>query len=328
MMAHDDSPRTPPGWESYAGTLIRIAGADGRALAWLAPEYGANCVAFMVRADEGWLSVLHDDGPEALATRPSRFGCAVLFPFPGHMMDFRYHWQGRTLTIPRRGSTAPSFAHGFAHTHPWQVIDVAPDRVTVAFSTADALAPDQRAGYPFDVRLTETVSLAGATLRITLAATNEGADAAPVGIGLHPYFAASALGGDRTRVRVELPGRKEHVQSHSVPTGEKRPVASPLVAVPPLGETANVARTEMGPDARATLSDPTGARTVALTFIEGVRDAVYFAPAEQPSISIEPHTCAPGAASQPEGDPDGLVPLAPGATRVMIVEVTSQAADS
>ena len=246
-MAHDDSPRTPPGWEAYAGMLIRLAGADGRALAWLAPEYGANCVAFMVRADDAWLSVLHDDGPEALAARPSRFGCAILFPFPGHMMDFRYHWQGTTLTIPRRGSTAPSFTHGFAHTHPWQVIDVAPDRVTVAFSTADALVPDQRAGYPFDVRLTETVSIAGDTLRISLAATNEGADAAPVGIGLHPYFAAAPLGGDRTRVRVELPGQKEHVQSHSVPTGEKRPVVSPWVAVPPLGETANVARTDLGP---------------------------------------------------------------------------------
>jgi aldose 1-epimerase len=326
-MVHDDSPRTPPGWEGYTGGLIRLANADASALAWLAPEYGANCVAFMVRDGDAWLSVLHDDGPEALAARPSRFGCPILFPFPGHMMDFRYHWQGRTLTIPRRGSTAPSFTHGFAHTHVWQVTHVAPDRVTVTFSTADGLAPDQRAGYPFDIRLVETVSLAGDdTLRISVAATNEGADAAPVGIGLHPYFAATALGGDRTRVRVTLPGREEHLQQRSVPTGEKRPVVSPRVAVPPLGETANVARTDLGPDARATLSDPTGARTLALTFIEGVRDVVYFAPAEQPSISVEPHTCAPGAASQPDGDPDGLVPLAPGATRTMTVEIALRVA--
>jgi aldose 1-epimerase len=320
-MADDDSPRTPPGWDADSGALIRLASADGRALAWLAPEYGANCVAFMVRAGDAWLSVLHDDGPAALASRPSRFGCAVLFPFPGHMMDFRYHWQGKTRTIPRRGSTAPSFTHGFAHTHPWQVADVAPDRAVALFSTADALAPDQRAGYPFDVCLSQTVSLAGDTLRISLVATNEGVDAAPVGVGLHPYFAVSALGGDRTRVRVEIPGQEEHIQQRSVPTGEKRPVVSPLVAVPPLGETANVARTDMPPGSRATLSDPTGARTLALTFIDGVRDVVYFAPAEQPSISIEPHTCAPGAASQPEGDPDGLVPLAPGATRTMTVAI-------
>ncbi len=144
--------------------------ADGRTLAWLAPEYGANCVAFMVRADDAWVSVLHNDGPEALAERPSRFGCAVLFPFPGHTMDFRYHWQGKELTIPRRGSTAPSFGHGFAHTHPWQVTEsrrIASSRLS---PPTDALAPDQRAGYPFDIRLTQTVSLARGRLRIQYAA--------------------------------------------------------------------------------------------------------------------------------------------------------------
>ena len=319
-MTPDDSPRTPPGWEAYVGVLVRLASADGRALAWLAPEYGANCVAFMVRADDAWVSVLHDDGPEALAERPSRFGCAVLFPFPGHMMDFRYQWQGKTLTIPRRGSTAPSFGHGFAHTYPWQMTDVAPDRATATFSTA-ALADDQRAGYPFAIRLMETVSLAGDTLRIHMQAINEGTDTAPVGIGLHPYFAASALGGDRTRVQAELPGQWEHIQSHSVPTDEKIPVISPQVAAPPLGETANVARTDLVPGSYATLSDPISGRTIAFTFVEGVRDVVFFAPADQPSLSIEPHTCAPGAASQPEGHPDGLVPLLPGATLTMTVEI-------
>ena len=325
-MAEDDSPRTPPGWENDGDALIRIASADGRAVAWLMPERGANCVAFMVRVGGAWLDVLHNIGPAALAERPSRFGCPILFPFPGHMMDFRYHWQGRTLTIPRRGSTAPSFTHGFAHTHAWRVADVALDRATVTFSTADDLDPDQRAGYPFDVHLTDTVSVHGETLRMHLSATNEGADVAPVGIGLHPYFAVAALGGDRTRVRVALPGRQEHIQSRSVPTGEKVPVGDPYVTVPPMGETANVARTDLAPESRATLTDPTGARTIALTCITGVRDVVYFTPADQPSISIEPHTCAPGAASQPEGRPDGLVPLAPGATLVMTVEITLRAA--
>lgn len=327
-MAHDESPRTPPGWEAYAGKLIRLADADARTLAWLAPEYGANCVAFMVRDDDAWLSVLHNDGPAALAERPSRFGCAVLFPFPGHTMDFRYHWQGKEFTIPRRGSTAPSFGHGFAHTHPWQVTAVAPDCVIATISTTDALAPDQRTGFPFDIRLTQTVSIARGRLRISLSARNEGTEAAPVGIGLHPYFAVAALGGERARLRIALPGQSEHIQAGSVPTGEKRLVTSARVIAPPMGETANVARTALGLDARATLADPTGARTIEFDFIEGVRDVVFFAPADQPSISVEPHTCAPGAASQPEGHPDGLMPLAAGATRTMIVAITLRTGDS
>lgn len=321
-MVQQETPLMPPGWETFSGALIRLANADASALAWLAPDYGANCVAFMVRSGDAWAPVFHNDGPGSLSERPSRFGCPVLFPFPGHMMNFQYRWQGKTLTIPRRGSTAPSFTHGFAHTHAWHVTDASQDRVIATFSTDDALAPDERAGYPFAVRLTESVSLTRYALRISVRATNEGAQDAPVGIGLHPYFAAAALGGDRTRVRVELPGRTEHHLTRSVPTGEKRPVAASTVTVAPMGETANIARTDLPPDARATLTGATGARAITFAFIEGVRDVVYFAPADQPSISIEPHTCAPGAASQPEGHPDGLVPLAPGSSLTMTVEIT------
>lgn len=316
-----DTPRTPPGWEAHADTLIRLASADGSALAWFVPQYGANGVAFMVRAEEGWIPVLHNDGPDALAARPSRFGCPILFPFPGHMMAFQYQWGGETFAIPRRGSTAPSFTHGFAHTHAWQVTEVAPDRVTATFVTPDDLDPDQRAGYPFAIRLTQTGALVGKSLRISLRATNEGAVPAPVGLGMHPYFAVRAFGGDRTRVRVQLPGRQEHVLAASVPTGEKCPVTNAEVTVSPLGETDIVARTDLAPPSCAILSGGPHGYAVTFAFIEGVRDVVYFTPTDQPSISIEPHTCAPGAASQPEGHPDGLVPLDPGASRVMTVEI-------
>lgn len=321
-MRQDDSPQMPVGWEAYTGTLVRLTDPDGGAAAWIAPGYGANCVAFMVRAADGWADLLHNDGPQALAERPSGYGCPVLFPFPGHMRDFRYQWCGETLAIPRRGSTAPSFTHGFAHTHAWRVTERAPDRMTAIFATPDDLAPDQRAGYPFSVRLTQTVALAGNVLRITLHATNEGAHAAPVGLGLHPYFAVAALGGDRARVRVDIPGRLErHVRTPPGPASEKRPVATPTVAAPPMGETALIARTGLDRQARATLTGPPGGQTIALTFIEGVRDVVYFVPPDQPSISVEPRTCASSAASRPEGDPDSLVPLAPGAHLEMTVEI-------
>jgi aldose 1-epimerase len=320
-MAKSDAPRTPPGWEGFTGTLIRIANADESAVAWLVPEYGGNCAALMVRTDGEWVPLLHNIGPEALAERRTRFGFPILFPFPGHMIDFRYRWHGKTHEVPRRGSTAPSFTHGFAHTHAWQVTDVAPDRATLTFSTA-MLAPDQRAAYPFDIRVTETVSLSGDALRISLRATNEGTEAAPVGLGAHPYFAMDALGGDRTQVRVHLPGRLEHiVGTPPVPTGEKRPVTTPDFAVQTLGDAGLVARTDLEPHAVATLSGGRRGNSIAFAFIEGVRDVIYFTPLDQPSISIEPHTCAPGAASQPEGHPDGLVPLDPGARRTMTVEV-------
>ncbi len=321
-MGTAEIPETPPGWETYGNALIRLADPDGGAAAWIAPGYGANCVAFMVHAADDWMNLLHNDGPQALAERPSRYGCPVLFPFPGHMRDFRYAWRGETLIIPRRSSAAPSFTHGFAHTHAWRMTDVAPNRVTMSFSTSDDLAPDERTGYPFAVHLTQTMTLAGNTLRIELHATNEGARPAPVGLGLHPYFAVAALGGDRAQVQVNIPGRLErHLRTPADPASEKRPVTIPTVTAPPMGETALIARTALDRHARATLNGPSGDWAIALTFIEGVRDVVYFVPPDQPSLSVEPRSCASSATSRPEGDPDGLVPLAPGASIAMIVEI-------
>lgn len=320
-MSQSDAPGRPPGWEGFTGTLIRIANGSESAVAWLVPEYGGNCAAFMVCVDDTWLPLLHNIGPEALGERRSRFGAPILFPFPGHMIDFRYRWHGKLYDVPRRGSLAPSFTHGFAHTHAWQIAEVAPDHAILTFST-EMLAPDQRAAYPFDIRLTETASLSGNTLRISLRATNEGEVAAPVGIGMHPYFAMDALGGDRTQVRVHLPGTMEHVVgTPPIPTGEKRPVTAPDFAVRTLGDAGLVARTDLEPGQTATLTGGPQGNSIAFAFIAGVRDVVYFTPLDQPSISIEPHTCAPGAASQPEGHPDGLVPLDPGASRTMTVEI-------
>jgi galactose mutarotase-like enzyme len=54
--------------------------------------------------------------------------------------------------------------------------------------------------------------------------------------------------------------------------------------------------------------------TVTLTLDAGYRDLLLFAPPIQESISLEPQTHMPGGASLPEGHPDGLVGLAPGAT--------------
>ena len=324
-MAQDSSPLAPPaplGWEAVADTLIRLTNHDGDAIAWIAPQYGANCVAFVTYAHGKWVQVLHNEGHDALAARPSRFGCAVLFPFPGHMQDFRYHWQGEIFTIPRNGSTAAGFGHGFTHTRPWQVADVTTSRAMMTFSTHDALTADEHAGYPFDIRLTETVALVETRLRISLHAVNEGGNVAPVGLGLHPYFPVATLGGNRAQVAVRLPGREEHVLMPAIPTGEKRPVTSPSIAVPAMPDTAHVARTTLERHPYAALSGDSSGDTILFTFVEGVRDVMCFTPPDQPSISVEPLSCAPSAASQAEGHPDGLVPLAPGAGMTMTVEIS------
>jgi hypothetical protein len=51
------------------------------------------------------------------------------------------------------------------------------------------------------------------------------------------------------------------------------------------------------------------------------RDLLLFAPPVQKSISLEPQTHMPGLASLPEGHPEGLQGLAPGASLVAVARI-------
>jgi galactose mutarotase-like enzyme len=107
----------------------------------------------------------------------------------------------------------------------------------------------------------------------------------------------------------------------AIPSGERRTVVTREVVPPPLGETAVLVRTDLESGASAALQGSPGAARVTLRLDEGCRTVVFFASSAQPSISVEPQSVAPGAASQPEGHPLGLVGLAPGATTRLAVTV-------
>ncbi|MDP8923526.1 MAG: hypothetical protein M3O34_11695, partial [Chloroflexota bacterium] len=245
---------------------------------------------------------------------PSRFGVPILFPFPGHMRRGRYTWQGQSHLVPMANPDAPSFTHGFAHQRPWRVKKTGADTARGDFFTGSDLDPAQREGYPFDVSLVLDVRIEPRALVIALTAENQSPGSAPVAIGLHPYFGPEILGEDRTRVRVTLPGRSERVLTENppVPTGERRPPSEPI-AIVPFGQTMLVSRTDFDADRTAVLGAPDGAR-VMLEMDAGYRDILVYAPEMHNSLSLEPHTHAPGAASMPEGSPDGLQGLELGAT--------------
>ena len=78
-MQEKGAPVVPPGWEGAADRLIRIVDPSGEAIAWLVGDAGANCIAYAVRRCGGWVHVLDPGSPQALAERPTRFGCPVLF---------------------------------------------------------------------------------------------------------------------------------------------------------------------------------------------------------------------------------------------------------
>jgi len=308
------APGAPPGWEAVAGTLLTLDDPAGLARAWFAPDIGGNTVGFAVRTDRGWVHLIATEGPELQREKPTRFGVPVLFPFPGHTRDGVYHWQGTEYRLPGPLGATGTITHGFAHKHPWHVTAQEQDTVTARFATPANLPPDEQAAYPFHVTVTHTVRIVDGTLHLTLAATNEGDNAAPVGIALHPYFAVDVLGGKRDAVRVHLPGRTERVLEPPIPTGETRPAPPDDFAGAPVGAEDTRGRTGITAGEIATLTGPSGTGRISLTLTDGVRDILYFNPPWQSSISLEPHSLMPSAASFPEGHPDGLPALAPGAT--------------
>jgi aldose 1-epimerase len=319
-----DAPVAPPGWEGEANRLFRLTAHSGAAVAWVINEPGLNCIGYAVRQTDGWIQVLDPGSPQALAERPTRFGCPILFPFPGQVRGARYRWEGVEHTLRPNVPAQPGYGHGFAAHLPWQIEQVAADRIAATFlTTRDLPGGERAAGYPFAVQVRLSLHLGEQGLIITLAATNEGATAAPVGLGLHPYFAIGALGGDRAKVRVDLPGQYEHILADGVPTGERRAVEHAQVQLPPLGEMLHVPRTALGSDLTATLRGQAGGFQVALTFAEGVRDILLFAPPTENSVSVEPLSQPPGAASQPTGHADGLVGLAPGAMQRLAMAINA-----
>ncbi len=301
--------------------MLRLTDPGGAAIAWLAPEFGANCIGYAVRRAGGWAQILHAAGPQTLRESPTRFGLPILFPFPGHVRGSRYHWAGVEHQLPPNSLDGRGYVHGFAQFHPWRVERDGPAGLLAEFSTVTDLPDRAAAGYPFAIRLRLALHLAQGALTVRLTATNEGDEAAPVGLGLHPYFALDALGGDRTAVRAAIPGRSEHLLDGPIPTGARRAAADGPVALPPVGQSLLRARTDLGDGARATLAGPPGTARITLALTEGCRDLVLFAPPQQPSISLEPHSVAPGAASQPSRHPDGLVGLAPQATAYLSVTI-------
>jgi aldose 1-epimerase len=309
-----DAPPLPFGWIGDERQLVRLDAPDGSSVAWIAPALGANVVGFAVRGRNGWRHALFSQGAAQLAEMPSRFGVPILFPFPGHMRRGQYTWRGKTHFMPLANPNAPSFTHGFAQHRPWRVEKTGAATARGDLSTGSDLDPAQREGYPFDVSLVVDVRVEPRALVIGLTAENQSPDEAPVAFGLHPYFGPEILGTDRTLVKVTLPGRSERVLSSNppVPTGERRPPTEPIQIVP-FGQTMLVSRTDFGADRTAVLEAPDGAR-VLLEMDAGYRDILFYAPEMHNSVSLEPHTHAPGAASLPEGSPDGLQPLELGAT--------------
>jgi aldose 1-epimerase len=307
--------------------------------AWIAGGIGANCPRFVTEVAGKELEVIHlPDSLSSFRERPTYFGSAVLFPFPGRIRGGKFRFDNADIQVPINEPATGNAIHGCVAKQPWaELAASADDRGAEAtFAIGTERIPAMLDDFPFPFRLTMRARLSGGTLTFSFVAENSGQRPMPVGLGVHPYFPLP-LGGtgsvDDCEIRVDAPYFWE--QKDYMPVGRSLPVESSIDLRTPRSLRALASVGYGGPDrmvnfAHSQFSDergplPSGSgirwgvrnpkanRQVVVEGDAGFPASVTYIPPTREKVSFEPHSCLPNAFNlATEGKVAGQMTLGPG----------------
>jgi aldose 1-epimerase len=225
----------------------------------------------------------------------------VLAPWPNRLDGGRYEFDGRPGTAaidePERGNAI----HGLVRWLPW----------LVASRTDDAVALEcvlhPQPAYPWRLELGLEYRLVADGLEVVARATNASAEAAPFGIGFHPYL---TIGMPVDDVRLTIPAsRRLTTDERALPAGEEDVAGNEFdfTVGRPVGATrldtcfTGLARGSDG-RSRARLESTDGGRGVevwsdeAFGYLQAYTgDTLEPASRRRQAVAIEPMTCPPNA---------------------------------
>ncbi|CUS36529.1 aldose 1-epimerase [Candidatus Nitrospira nitrificans] len=245
----------------------------------------------------------------------------VLIPFPGRIGDGRYSFDGRRFELECNDKEGPNAIHGFVRSLPWHVRDANANRVTFEIHL-DAEAYAGR-GYPFSLAVEVGYDLGASGLTCTFAVQNVGQQAAPVGIGFHPYFTVGTTTIDEAEVRIPGAAYLEF-NERLIPTGKVLSVTGTpwdYRRFRKIGcQRFNHCYVQLERDAQGTatasLRDTVRNRIIDITMDHAFSSVVVYtgdaiADAPRAALAVEPMTCASDAFNHPGW---GLKRLVPGET--------------
>lgn len=245
----------------------------------------------------------------------------VLIPFPGRIGNGRYSFDGRQLQLECNDKEGPNAIHGFVRNLPWHVQEAHSHKVTFEIRLdADLYAAR---GYPFSLAVWVTYDLGASGLTCTFAVKNTGQQAAPVGVGFHPYFTVGTPLIDAAEV--QIPGTAYlEFNERLVPTGVILSVAGTPWDYRRFREIGrqrfNHCYVQLQRDAQGmamvSLRNTARDRAIDMTMDQAFSAVVVYtgdaiADAPRAALAIEPMTCASDAFNHPEW---GLKRLIPGET--------------
>ncbi len=242
----------------------------------------------------------------------------VLFPFPGRVAEGRYSFEGQALQLERNDKEGPNAIHGFVRTLPWKTHRV--DSNCASFEVRLNAESYGRRGYPFSLSLRVTYTLDRDGLSCAFAVQNVGGQAAPVGVGFHPYFTVGTSLVDEAEAKIPGAGYLEF-NERLAPTGT-------IVATAGTdwdyrhyrkigGQRFNHCYVQLERDAEgmaiASLRHIGSGRIIDIVMDRSFSAVVVYtgdaiADAPRRAFAIEPMTCATDALNHPEW---GLKRLAP-----------------
>jgi aldose 1-epimerase len=274
-----DDPRAPASaLELHAGAL-RLA---------LRPDLG-GCIAGLWLGD---VAVLRSTEPAALE-RSRLSGCYPLVPYSNRLGYRRFRWHGHEYTTQPNFDDSPHSVHGVGWLRPWTVVQADATQAELVYRHE----PDGH--WPFAFSARQLFTLGPQALHMTLSIRNEAAEAAPAGLGWHPYFPKRT----RSRLHAEVSARWESDPGTQLPTRR----------LPQSGIDADVAHLDFdhcfeGWQGMARLRD----EKLALRLSASLPYLVVFTPRQRDYWCVEPVSHVSNAVHMSDPAAHGLRTLMPG----------------
>ncbi len=160
----------------------------------LVPELGAAVAGLWL----GDVAVLRSTaGQELKSVREA--GSYPLVPFSNRIGHATLQWNGTSHPLVQNFQPEPHAIHGVGWQRPWVVLEADAQFALLSFEHR----PDP--AWPFAFDSSQAFRLGTNALELTLSVTNQSPQAAPFGLGWHPYFAKRA----RSRIAFDATGRWE-----------------------------------------------------------------------------------------------------------------------
>lgn len=279
--------------------MILLAAGDWECI--VRPEVG-GCLAALRR---GAIDILRP--MPAASSEPLDSACFPLVPFCNRIAESRFCFGDRCITLRPNHPPEPHALHGGGWHSRWDLA------ASDASSARVIHCHDGLSGWPWAYRSEQDIRLDCDGLDIALQMTNLSAEAAPCGLGLHPYFRRSGMNTVRFTARSLLlsdPGL--------LPTGAEVPADtlaawSAGAALP----ATTVDHCHAGWNGKAAIRDQLGETRLSAS------NAAYlhvYAPADGSALCLEPVSHRPDALNSCPAD---MIVLQPGETFAIAMRISA-----